>query len=269
MTDQPLICFHNLLSDAPYTVSAGTEYPGAPAGNMGNLDLLRPAQIEADASGVVQVDFTTPSAYGWGSVVYGLGPYGGTWRIDAIILGAHRHESGGYRTTGLTWEIAGYQVQDIWPENASILIKPATPIVPGSTITVRITGAAPGQLITIPELYVGPALAMPHLDLGYDPYHETTHAAVFRTESGREYLALRYRRLELRPRWSAITPDLWAMLDLLREDVLELRKPFWWAWAPDSRPHETYLVRHDGVAAQLPIRSAVHRTLDLRLVEAL
>lgn len=268
MNDAPLLLWHNLIEGATHTVNAGTEYPGAPAANMANGDTLRPCQIEADASGVIEVAFDAPAGYGYGSMPFGFGPYGGAWNIEAIVLGANRHQSAGFRTPGLTWTISGHQVLDIWPTSSAVVIPLDTPITPGATITVRIEGASANQLVTIPELYVGPALTMPHLDLGFDPYNEVTSAGAFKTESGREYLSIRYRRLELAPKWSVVPSSLWADLDFVREDVLEARRTFWFAWAPQSRPTEVYLVRHAQSSAPMPIKSAIHRSLGLTLVEA-
>ena len=262
-----MILWHNLLAGAAYTVDIGTEEAGRPMSNVANLDTLRPAQITADPSGVAQVTWTLPGSIGYGVEPFGFGPWGGQWPIEAIVLGANRHQSAGFRTPGLTWEIAGLTIQDIWPDNTAVIVKPSAPVMT-STVTLKITGAAAGQLITIPELYVGPAITMPYLDLGYDPYREVSTAPSFKTESGREYLAVRYRRLEVSPRWSVAPSRLWAMLDYFREQVLEVRKVFWWAWSPDSHPTEVYLTRHNQPAAGMPWRSSVHRSFDLRLVEA-
>jgi len=269
MQDQPLLCWRNLLAGASYTVIAGTEVAGYEADRMANNDTLRGCRMTADSNGDVIVDFATASGYGYGSIPYGFGPWGGNWPIDAIVLGANRHQSAGWRTPGLTWTVAGEQITDIWPQSTAVIVRPAAPIVPGTTIRVQISGAAAGQQVTIPELYAGPALAMPYLDLGYDPYNEVTSAGAFRAESGREYLAVRYRRLELSPRWSAVTPDLWAMLDMVREDTFEARLPLWFAWAPASHPTEVYLMRHAQPSATLPYRSATHRSLSLKLVESI
>jgi len=265
--DSPMLLWYNLLAGQPYTVTAGTEEAGRPISNVANLDTLRPAQIAADATGTATITWTLAPGIGYGTMPFGFGPWGGQWPIEAIVLGANRHQSAGFRTTGLTWSIAGETIIDIWPTNSAVVIIPPTPFV-GTTMTLTITGAAAGQLITIPELYVGPAITMPYLDLGYDPYHEVANAGAFRTESGREYLALRYRRLELSPSWSVVPSSLWAMLDGFRENVLEQRKALWWAWAPASHPTEVYLVRHSQPSATMPIKTAVHRSMRLKLVEA-
>lgn len=269
VSDRPVICWNNLLAGATYTVAAGTELAGALASDMANGDTLRPAQIEADANGVVEVVFDTPGSIGYGDMPFGFGPFGGVWQIEAIVLGANRHQSAGWRTEGLTWSVQNQTIKDIWAGSEAVIIRPDTPIDPGAQITVRATGAAPQQPVTIPELYVGPVIEMPYLDLGYDPYNEVTSAGAFRTESGREYLAIRYRRLELAPKWSVVPESLWAELDNLREEVFEQRRTFWFAWAPLSASTEVYLVRHSRPSAPMPVKSAIHRSMSLKLVEAI
>jgi len=268
LQDQPIIAWRNALEGATYTFTVGTEEAGYPLSNAWTNDTLRVAQVTADASGTVSVDITLANnLVGYGVMPWGVGPYGG-YSGDVFVLGAHRHQSAGYRTSGLQWSVGGQVITDIWPNNTSVFQRLTQPIT-GTSVTLTITGAAANQLITIPELYFGPVIDMPYLDYNFDEYDERAEGAIFKTESGREYLSLRYRQVQQKPSWSTITTDLWSILDSLREDTFENRKAFWFAWAPDSQPHACYLMRHHGSSVAMPRRSAIHRTMRLDLREVL
>jgi len=126
-----------------------------------------------------------------------------------------------------------------------------------------------GQPWQLPELFLGPRLTMPFVEFGYDPYVEVFKGNTFNAESGRQFTTLHYRRVELKPRWRVIPTADAVAVDAFRENHLELRKPFWFAWKPDTARTETYMCRHKGETALMPISSAIHRGFSLDLIEAL
>jgi len=268
MHDSPMLCWKNLLVGSTYAITSGAEDVTAPLSNAWNADTLRAARVTADASGVFSA-VVNPSFL---DVAYNGGgfdhlPYA-MWGIDAIVIGANRHDSAGFRTSGLTWSFAGESFVDIYPENKSFIIAKTIPLA-ANMLQITLSGAAANQMIVLPELFAGQAIQMPFIDLGFDPYDERSNATSFKSESGREYLSLRYRRLEMKPNWSLVPLDVWGVIDLMREKTLELRSPFWFAWASQSRPHECYLVRHNGANASFPIHSPLYRSLSLNMVEVI
>ena len=178
---------------------------------------------------------------------------------------------------GITWTseasgviastIASNGVSDIVEDNAAGTI--ASVKVIKSAYRLTITGLAPGSPFLLPELFLGPRLDMPFVDYNYDPYIEKFKGNVFEAESGRQFVTLHYRRLELKPSWSMVPTVKSVEVDVFREDHLELRKPFWYAWRPDTTPLECYMMRHKAESATMPIKTAVHRSFKLDLIEAL
>jgi len=269
MSDTPAIMWRNLLAEGTVTLLAGTEEPGFPLANAFIADPLRPARIAADATGTIrfQVDIAAVRAVGYGTAGYGIGPFG-RWTVQGIVLGAARHDPAGWRTARLAWTVNGVPLTDYGWENKSWIVL-LDPPIDADVLTFEITGLAAGQVVSIPALAAGAVLRMPALDLGFDPYTEESVGVDFRTESGRVYQALRYRRIRMKPRWSYIEETLWSWLDIVREEAIELRKAFWFAWAPLAAPHETYLVRHEPKMAEMPIVQPAFRSLQLDLVEVI
>ena len=138
-----------------------------------------------------------------------------------------------------------------------------------SAYRITINGLTAGAVFSLPELYLGARLEMPFVDFNYDPYIEKFQGNTFNSESGRQFTTLHYRRVEVNPNWAVVTIAKAVEVDLFREDHLELRKPFWWAWYPDTAPTECYMMRHNPNTAPMPIRTAVHRSFGLKLIEAL
>lgn len=122
--------------------------------------------------------------------------------------------------------------------------------------------------VPLPEVWLGNALVMPYIDYGFDPYVEFVKNPGFQSENGRTYESVRFRRVELNPHWSVVPDSLWASVDLFREQSFETRTPFWWAWKPLSSPLEVYLMKHKPNTLPMPYKSAVHRSFNLPMVEA-
>lgn len=272
MSDTPLIGWKNILLGSSYVVNKGAEIAGREFSNVWNVDLLTTAQIEADSSGDVKITVTI----GAGDIPYGAGGYGegsyGVLASDLFIIGAHRHDSAGFRTAGgrILATLDGTPVVDrldIWPENASV----AFPFdsAAGTTLVLDFTGFAAYQVVNIPELFFGPSIQMPGLHAGYDPYDEVSRGSDFNSESGRVYSTVRYKRLELSPRWRHIHSTLWNAVDEFREGALEEKNPFWYVWAPESLTHQTYLMRNGRNRAPFPYVTWQYRSFALKLEEAI
>lgn len=265
----PVIAWRNLLAEGQASLTAGTLDGGSRLDDLFSADLLRPCRIAADASGTitVQVDISAIRHIGYGTLGYGIGPYG-RWTIQAVILGAARHDPAGLRPARADLTINGTPIPDYGYPNASWIVL-LDPPLDADILTITISGRQAGEVLSIPHIYAGPMLRMPPLDLGYDPYMEESVASSFRAESGRVYQALRYRRIRARPSWSVIPADLWSWLDIVREEALELRRAIWWAWDAEAAPHEVYLVRHDKSTAEAPITRPQMRRFSLDLAEVL
>jgi len=119
----------------------------------------------------------------------------------------------------------------------------------------------------VPEIYLGTAMVMPFVELGWDPYHEVSGVKSFETEKGRIHEQLFYRRLELDPQWQYLVQAEWTQVEEFREVALERRVPFWLLWKPDSAPTECYLMRNRPPSAKMPYQTQAHRSFGLNLVE--
>jgi len=266
--DQPLIAYDNLLSSSTLEMRIGALDAASSFDRLSNEDLLRPAFFTS-SGGVVEIGIYPPSA------------------INCVIVGAARNDSAGQLkgVTGLT--ISAYTAQNFGAGGFGAggfggydLIK-TQDFALADTIKSRLLSfAAAGDLlvmtftgcdptVAIPEIFIGNALVMPFIDLGFDPYNEVGNNALFVAESGREYARQRYRRVELKPTWANILKSSWADIDTFREYAIETRMPFWFAWSPDSAPSEVYLVRHIASSAPFPIQSAQTRRFALNLQEVI
>ncbi|MBA4381047.1 MAG: hypothetical protein C0406_00635 [Sideroxydans sp.] len=269
--DQPIIAWENLLQGATTNVVAGTISVDTPISCLYDGDLLRPCYFTPNGAGQViieiiptspiscailgstrndaagfiagatQVVFEAESICGFGTYAYGSVPFG-----------AYRF--GGNYTETITHDLTGAP--------ASRLLR----FMPTCTTLRLIFSGVVGALV-LPQLWVGNPLAMPWLNLNYDPYQEVVGTAAFEAESGREYSRLRYRRIELDPSWDMIERADWPLIDDFREGALELRKPFWFAWMPNTEPTKVFLVKHVAQTAPFPIKSAKHRSFALKLKE--
>jgi hypothetical protein len=134
---------------------------------------------------------------------------------------------------------------------------------------MTISGLTASSDIIVPEIFLGPRMDMPFIDLPYDPYNEVSKASTFEAENGRINEQLRYRRVELRPKWSHLIQSEYTAVDTFREAHLEKRIPFWFAWQPDTSKEECYMMRHRAKSARLPFITQIHRSFGLDLVEAI
>jgi hypothetical protein len=227
----------------------------------------------------------TPRGFGVGGFgEFGFGGYvPAAVSVDCLIFGASRHDSAGYRSLPkrvLMFAESGFG-QGGFGEGGfggSVLDSLATSAENASLIlqfqkvdAIRVTFSLFGLPDTaqIPYLFLGAGIHMPYIDMGFDPYQEVTYGMSFLAESGREYPQLRYRRMELSPRWSFVPKDSWAQLTNFREQSVELRGILWFAWSPKSSPSECYLMREDSKPLLFPYVSASYRSLSPKLVEAL
>ena len=277
--NEPLIAWNNLLAAAgvAYVMDNGAESTGAPVSNAFTWDILKTAIVEADAGGIVKFTVTLPAGAGFtgpfGAGGFGGGGFGGIPSLDTIIFGASRHDSGGFRTPATANYIVSVDgtpiltEADVWPENKSIIRKVA--LVSATAISFEFNGYAANELVTIPELFAGPSLAMPFVDLGFDSYHEIAVGPTFVSESGREYPNLRFRKVELSPVWSSVPTSYWDEIEEFRENAIELRNPMWFAWKPDDAPAECYMMRHKPISAPFRYRTQTIKNFSLKLSEAI
>lgn len=239
---------------------------------------------------VLSFVWTAPSRvyrYGFGVQPFGnigMGGYDALPElVNCLIFGAARHDVVGLRSVpsrfrivaesgcgdgGFGWGGFGGSVLDKMdnsPANASLIAQ----FQPVNAVRVTVTLWGLPATSVIPELFLGNALKLPFLELGFDPYHEVSTGQNFLAESGREYPQLRYRKMELSPKWSYVEKTLWADVAGLIEAALELKNPVWFAWSPASKPLETYLMRNNAKSAPFPYVNAMYRSWSLQLVEVL
>jgi hypothetical protein len=286
-SDEPLIAYGNafaLIGSQLNTVIGA--YQG---GNGADNDPLNPLRMSS-VGGVIKLVYIPPAGhyqYGFGVQPFGEGGFGGytasNLPLDCFILSASRHESAGYRTPptrvrlfaesgfgegGFGMGGFGGSVVDkltLSPANACELIQFQQ--VNAVRVTMTMFGLPASALF--PEIFLGNAIKMPFLEMGFDPYHEVSTGQNFLAESGREYPQLRYRKMELTPKWSYLAKARWTELDAFREQCLELKAPFYFSWMPNTRPTETYFVRNNAKSAPMPYVNAQYRSLSLSLVEVL
>lgn len=269
----PVIGWRNEAEGSSYTVLTGTEVVGYELRQaLDDWNTLRPALITADSNGEVTVQITLPDiGYSFGELPFGMGPFGGLWPIDALAIGAHRHDPAGARfASGRVQLSAGGTVlfDDPYVSGADTTYFKALPEhTRAHTYTLTISGQAPGETVHIPHIYLGPLLWMPHLDLGFDPYAEVSIGRHFESESGAIYATVLARRLEPKASWSLIPREYWTAIDFFREETVETMRPFVWAWDYESAPSEIYYCRNRQRRLEFPIRSAAARALRIDMAE--
>lgn len=280
LTDAPMIAFGNMLVGAVYTMLLGVDNPQAPLSNAWSWDTQKPALPTADANGVVSFSFVTPLGVGYGMdafsnfIEFGFHQgFGGVVEADTLILGASRHLEVGRRFSApATIEVFAdamniLSVKSYASSNASEVLALANHTYP-INYTITISGLTPNFTANIPELFFGAVMRMPFLEFGYNEYGEVTKSTVFPAGSGRDHYSRKYRRMELRPKWKNIEPTLSFYFLLFIEQAIEENQPFWWAWAPISRPSEVYLMQHKGGKVNKPLRAGMRFDTSLYLVEA-
>lgn len=287
MADNPLIGWKNLLAlgDDPI-FTAGSDSVANPIANVFNGFTTRPALPITDGTGTVAIEFIgLNSGDGFGAVGFGAGgfggvAFGGSYKAELFVLGAARHNPAGYHFTGGNIKIelfddgtgAWFTVVDeaiSAPENKSQMYQLAASVGKVSMARLTISGQAANSSINIPELYLGPSIVMPFIDLGFDPYIERAKGNSLDISTGRKLKNVRYKRLEVKPKWSSLTKSQYTEVDLFREDVIENADKFWWIWSPEDHSQEVYLVQHDSEIAPMPFVRQTIRSFSLNIVEAL
>jgi len=264
--DSPIIAYDNLLDGSSgYTIIDGSDGLGAPFSNSYNRDILSPAIPTTDSLGAFTIDIDMPSSTA----------------AEVFIMGAHRRESAGFKATGGNvalwyWNGTGWVTAigttPITAQNVSTIYKlPAHTLgLNGAVYQYKLTYTSITSIssIFIPELFLGTMLEMKSPDVGYDPYNNVFSGSKFSSLSGRTYKNLHYNRLELKPKWTVLERSVYdAKIADFRELALEPMRSMWWAWMPDTLPNECYLMIHDGNTRPYPIKSVVHRSFALDLIE--
>lgn len=282
-TNSPIIAYDNWLVTGSYALQIGRERADLPIGKAFDADLLKPAEVYPVA-GVLQFSCAKIAnvymrSFGVGR--FGEFGFGGFLPAQAtrqmvLVLGASRQDSAGFRSVPVRVVVTAYDANATatvvldsivsGASNRSIIYKLAS-CIGALRFEVRLEGLP--SVALLPHIFLGEAVELPYLEMGFDPYNDVFYGSTFLAESGREYPQLRYLRMELNPRWSYLGREFWQDLYLLKEMNIEQRRPFWFAWMPDTAPSETYLMREDGKALALPFVSANHRSLAMKLVEAL
>jgi len=271
MADAPIIAYDNILTGPNYTMLLGVDEPSAPLSDAWTWDMSRPALPRADANGVLSFSVSLSSGLGYGVdssgnyVSYGqIIPYGGVPDADILILGAARNNPSGKRFTGGSLQILADAVevfsQTIYsPSNASTVYQ-MTPHTAPSTYTITISGLVADATVSLPELFIGKALAMPFLDYGLDAYPETYTSTTFKASTGREIRSRRFVRIEQTLKWSYIDSVKRNELRSFIESALENLQPFFFAAFPDTAPSDCYMGIHTGNNAPMPLGAAMYVT---------
>ena len=284
MADEPIIPWDNQLANpvVAYTVEDGADGTGSPLTEAWTYDALRLAIPKADASGDFTVLFTITPEYGFGEGPFGGGYFGGFGLPRSIILGAHQHDSEGFRFSGGSIRVAvntasGYV--DILSTTAIVAgtNEPAyhaldehEPLADGSgnfNYRVYITGLTASTDFVLPEMFLGPVLTMPRMNYGFDDEEEEWTGPRLISETGRIYESSLSRRHVAKPVFNAIAPAQASEIDWFRERHLEERLPFWWFWLPDTKPAEGYFMRHSVKRAPMPHYSFELRRITLDMIE--
>ncbi|OIO70892.1 MAG: hypothetical protein COS35_06475 [Zetaproteobacteria bacterium CG02_land_8_20_14_3_00_50_9] len=285
-TDWPLICWDNQLSlVSSYSVTLGQDGSSAPLNNAWTWDALRLAIPRADAGGQWQVELDITPQQMLDSTSFGAWYFGGFGVPDVLVLGAHQHDEAGFRFAegqvqleywnGAAWVELIEQQDIIAAPHQSMICKMAyhEPELVGSAYRYRLTfyGLDASGDFVVPELFLGPALEMPPLDLGYDPENEIWTGSKFRASSGRLVRRTSARQMMGRASWDGdarITADKMIEINMFREAQLEEALPFWWFWMPDSAPFHGYLMLNPAEEVPAPIRSGNYRTWQLPMEES-
>lgn len=298
--DYPIIAYDNWLAAATFTFTAGTDNTAAPFEYVANDDLTSPAlPTSAGALLTVEVGIPIISLVADPSIVDQILMQDGFALLQengdniltetnyaagaqVFITGAARYDSVGYKTATGSFSI------DYW-NGAWTALKSSTALSDQDTSTIyklaahtlvttngvykyrlKYTGLAIDSTVTIPELFLGPALEMPPVDFGYDEYNDVTVGEKFVSISGRKYKTAHYTHITAHPVWSVISRDTYdeAIMEF-RDEVLERCESLWWAWQPDTSPNSCYLMANKTSSVSFPIKSPVHRSFSLDLEESL
>jgi len=266
MTDDPLILYGNKIPDQ-YSMVAGVEQSGLLFGEAQTWDCLRNWIVTTDGTGVVTVQLDYLADPG----------------LAYLILGAHRHDTAGARFSGGSvqlqyWNGSAYAnclaataITAATNEPSLHQLSAHTIVVASGYYSYRMTisGMLTNSDIALPELFLGDAMVMPSLSLGFDPLTEEWDGPKFQTESGRIYESAISRRYVSSPKWGPIIGSAKALeIDAFRENHIENRTPFWWFWSPLSYPTQGFMMRHNGKTVSMPINAAGYRSFSIDMVEA-
>ena len=302
MTKNPLLLWLNKVPDT-YSMLTGTENSGLLFTEAFTWDALRNWIVTSDGVGDVTVQINYATGAGWalttdyaiddivanGGVSYTCAVahtsiatsepgVGAVWEVywvldtpdvEYLILGAHRHDSSGFRFAG-----GSIQLQ-YWNGGSFVDCLATTAItakvnhlsmheVSAHTVIgnagyysyqLTISGVGATTDIALPELFMGPALVMPGVRAGssFDPSVEEWTGPSTTTETGRIYESALSRRYAPRPSFNFLDAAKSAEVDAFIEARLEERAPFWWFWNPLDKPKESYMMKHRGRSAPKPI----------------
>lgn len=280
MADTPIIGYNNLLRGTSYTVLAGTDTPAAPLSDAWTWNMSRPALPVADATGKFSFSIPVTAGVGYGVdasgsfVAYGtILPYGGAGMADTLLLGAPRNNAALTKFANGTIQVLAdavevYNKAIYSPGNTSQVFQLAPHVAP-ATYTVTITGLTPSATVRIPEMFIGPVLHMPGLELGFDAYGERFARTKFESATGHVIISRKFIRLEKQFRWRYVEPAKRNEFVSFIEQALEIQQPFWIAEFPDTLPTNCYLGFHDAETMPLPLDVAMRTDVSIRFAEKL
>jgi len=265
MTDNPLLLWDNKRPDT-YSLITGAENSGLLFGEAQKWDCLRNYIVTTDSSGIVTIQLNYLAIPG----------------IDKLVMGAHRHESSGWRFSGgsvqlqywngTAWTdcLATTAITALVDEPEIFDVAAHVVVLNAGYYSYRLTlsGFTAFTDIAIPEIFIGPSLSMPFVELGFDPSSEEWRGPSFESESGRVYETALSRRYAAKPVWNLIDSTMFDAINIFRESVIEERTPFWWFWSPATFPTIGYMMRHNGVSAPMPYTHQMYRSFSLNLIEA-
>jgi hypothetical protein len=280
MSNKPIIAYDNQLvtGRTTYTFTAGADGTGSP---LSGALLQKNPQISilrADANGTIQIEFDTPPDYPYGQGPHGIGYLGGFGSPQALLFGAHRHDPARQRFADGNVQLEYMDVSG-WvtllpAENilANVdqvslhLLDYHTPdLVNDASYKYRltITGLAANADVVLPYLFLGPVLTMPYMELGFDPNQEATGGTSFKGGSGAVYENTVWRKKKSHPAWHLTISNDKADEIYLFQEHLELKRHYYFFWAPQTRPFEGYLMRHAGKEIKQPMGAGMWRSWTL------
>jgi len=253
------------------SIDTGVESAGGEITEAATWDTLKPAIVDADEFGIIGIIL-------W---AYGDAP-------DLLIVGAHKHDSTGFRfdqgtvsaySTGPlgsgasvilvgTKSMAGNRNDPVLIKLADISTYSPYTSAGGRIYRIEFTGLAPNETYVIPELFFGKALELPPMDYNYDESLEEWKGVSFTAENGRIYESALSRRYKADPVWGVLPESYAAAIETFREEHLEERRPFWWAWRPDTYDTQVYLMHHNARTAPMPRDTMAYRHFRLPMIES-
>lgn len=266
LTNNPLILY-DLKKPDQYSMIAGVEQSGALFPQAQTWDCLKNWIVTTDATGIVtvQMDFIVDPG------------------LQFLLLGAHRHDASGARFAGGSvqlqyWDGAAWS--DCLAATAIVAAtnEPSLQELAAHTVVLNagyysyrltLSALAANTDIAVPEIFTGPGMTMPMVDLPFDPKLEEFGGPTNTSSTGRIYGSVLYKRYLAKPSWTDRIDAAQALLiDDFRENHIENRTPFWWFWAPSSYPRDGYMMRHNSPNAPMPISAGPYRSFSLNMVEA-